>query len=199
MELTCANCPARGPDGRCHLFPARATQPVVADDDWCWQHPLRVKAGGKSRGKAGAAQGDSEWMAGLKAQYAALGIDVDREAIKARAWLSTPQGAGRTFTKAFFVRWLNRQDRMIAPGVGAGKTDRERWTEARDATARAIWDTISMHGRENMAQISQAMRVARDKWGVVELDGIDSVKAGMALAMNNPDPRRAKTVKGGAV
>jgi hypothetical protein len=57
---------------------------------------------------------DDEWLATVKATYTPLGIDVDREAAKAKAWLATnPAAKGRKFTRGFFARWLSRADKPL--------------------------------------------------------------------------------------
>ena len=48
----------------------------------------------------------------LRATYAPIGVDVDRELIKCRAWCAA-QGVGEP-TLQRFVNWLNRADRKIA-------------------------------------------------------------------------------------
>lgn len=60
-----------------------------------------------------AALGDDDWIASIKEQYAKIGVDVDAEAVKARAWLLNKPG--RQFTRQFFVNWLNRADRTVDP------------------------------------------------------------------------------------
>jgi len=37
-------------------------------------------------------------------------IDVDRELVKMRAWLTTPKGRGRKLTRRFIVAWLSKCD-----------------------------------------------------------------------------------------
>ena len=48
----------------------------------------------------------------LRATYAPIGVDVDRELVKCRAWCAA-QGVGEP-TLRRFVNWLNRADRKIA-------------------------------------------------------------------------------------
>lgn len=53
---------------------------------------------------------DDAFIAELKLNLAYKGLDIDREAGKCRAWLLTPRGAGKAFTRQRFVNWLNRAD-----------------------------------------------------------------------------------------
>jgi hypothetical protein len=70
--------------------------------------------GGSVRGGATGPQDDeSAWLATLKAEYAKVGVDVDRALVDARAWLTSPKGRGRKFTRQFFVNWLKRCDRNV--------------------------------------------------------------------------------------
>jgi hypothetical protein len=56
---------------------------------------------------------DSEWMAEVKTRYAQIGIDAEREAVKAQAWLLGPKARGRKFTRQFFLNWLAKADGTI--------------------------------------------------------------------------------------
>ena len=47
----------------------------------------------------------------LRATYAPIGVDVDRELVKCRAWCAA-QGVGEP-TLQRFTNWLNRADRKI--------------------------------------------------------------------------------------
>ena len=47
-----------------------------------------------------------EFLADLKANIAYKHIDIDREFVKAQAWIVTH--SGRKFSQGFFVRWLNK-------------------------------------------------------------------------------------------
>jgi hypothetical protein len=58
---------------------------------------------------------DTAWMAEVKARYAQIGIDAEREAVKAQAWLLGPKARGRKFTRQFFLNWLNRADSVVKP------------------------------------------------------------------------------------
>jgi hypothetical protein len=62
---------------------------------------------------------DSEWLAMVKAEYSKIGVDVDAEAVKARAWLLCPKAKGRKFTQQFFLNWLSKTDRNVAGSAGA--------------------------------------------------------------------------------
>jgi hypothetical protein len=59
---------------------------------------------------------DDEFIAELKKNPAYNGIDIDREIGKMRAWLTTPRGRSRKFTRTFVVNWLNRVDVPMATG-----------------------------------------------------------------------------------
>ncbi len=58
--------------------------------------------------RASSAEPDDAFIAALKANPAYLGIDVDREIGKLRAWLLTPRGRGKRLTRQRLVNWLNR-------------------------------------------------------------------------------------------
>lgn len=66
-----------------------------------------------SNGHGHAADADVAFLAALKGNAAYRGIDVDREAGKLKAWLLTPRGRGKKFTRQRFVNWLNRADREL--------------------------------------------------------------------------------------
>lgn len=53
---------------------------------------------------------ESHWLAEIKAIYNPLGVDVDTQLAKARAWLLGPKGKGRKLTQQFFINWLSRAD-----------------------------------------------------------------------------------------
>ena len=57
---------------------------------------------------------DESWLATIREEYAKIGVDVDREAVKARAWLTGPKGRGRKFTRAYLLNWLSRADRTVS-------------------------------------------------------------------------------------
>lgn len=54
---------------------------------------------------------DAEWLTRIKAKYAPMGIDVDREQIKAQTWT---EANNRTFSRRMFVNWLNKADGKIS-------------------------------------------------------------------------------------
>lgn len=56
---------------------------------------------------------DAEWLKKLQEQYDPLGIDIYSEIPKAKAWLMSPKGKGRQFTRQYFVNWLSRKDATI--------------------------------------------------------------------------------------
>ena len=68
---------------------------------------------GIAKGKQTNDADDTAWLAGIREEYSKIGVDVDVEVVKAKAWLSTPRGKRRTFTRQFFVNWLSRADRTI--------------------------------------------------------------------------------------
>jgi hypothetical protein len=62
---------------------------------------------------------DSSWMNTVREKYKPLGVDVDKESLRAQAWLaSNPKGRGRKFTQAFFSNWLSRADKTIPATTG---------------------------------------------------------------------------------
>jgi len=67
------------------------------------------------------AQSDEEWLAELQADEANRGVDVQGELAKAKFWLKQPANAHRKFTRAFFINWLLKADRIVteAPKTGA--------------------------------------------------------------------------------
>jgi uncharacterized protein YdaU (DUF1376 family) len=86
------------------------------------EHPEGKKSiSGKPKRTALLAD-DAEWLASIRADYSELGVDVDREVIKARAWLKGPKGTGRKFTRQFLLRWLAKCDQQI--GVAAAAKER---------------------------------------------------------------------------
>jgi hypothetical protein len=56
---------------------------------------------------------DEEWLATVRETYAAIGVNVDVEMAKAKGWLLTPKGRGKSLTQRFFIGWLNRADRTV--------------------------------------------------------------------------------------
>jgi hypothetical protein len=73
---------------------------------------------GKKKGIAKGEQTDDEWLADLKTKFAAIGVNVDEQRVKAEAWISTKKGL--TFTRKFFVNWLARCDANIQANKPAG-------------------------------------------------------------------------------
>ncbi len=61
-------------------------------------------------GAAPASQSDSEWLAGLKADPAYRGIDVDREHSKMMRWCRENR---KQPSRRRFINWLNRVDRPM--------------------------------------------------------------------------------------
>jgi uncharacterized protein YdaU (DUF1376 family) len=59
---------------------------------------------------------DEEWLAKIRETYKPLGVDVDREIIKANGWLMGPKGTGRSLTRQFFINWLGRADKDMGAG-----------------------------------------------------------------------------------
>lgn len=59
---------------------------------------------------------DDEFLAILKQNPAYRGIDIEREANKCRAWLTTPKGQGKQLTRGRLVAWLNKIDRPMQTG-----------------------------------------------------------------------------------
>jgi len=125
---------------------------------------------------------DAEWLAGIKTEYGKIGVNVDTEMVKARAWLTSPRGRGRKFTQQFFLNWLSKCDRNIGGAAGDLSSPlKTEWMTARDAAARAVWDA-----KDRGENIGHAIRVVRDKFrDVPKLDGKDAVTCGVDLAMNN--------------
>lgn len=67
-----------------------------------------------TEGSQDPADAEKAWLDQLKAQYSQLGVDVDREIIKARAWLLSPRGKRRKFTRQFLVNWLSGADAAVS-------------------------------------------------------------------------------------
>ena len=61
-------------------------------------------------------QTDAQWLAGIKADPAFAGIDVEREHAKCLRWCSEN---GKQQTRRRFINWLNRCDRPICAVVSA--------------------------------------------------------------------------------
>jgi hypothetical protein len=82
--------------------------------------PDEESASGKPKRKPRAPKlaDDADWLKTIREQYAKLGIDVDREVIKAKAWLTGPNGRKRQFTQSFLLNWLARADRIITGTQG---------------------------------------------------------------------------------
>jgi hypothetical protein len=68
---------------------------------------------------------DAEWLAEIRAQYKTIGVDVDAETVKARAWLTGPKGRGRQFTRQFLLNWLAKVDRNLADTSPARRPPRD--------------------------------------------------------------------------
>ena len=66
--------------------------------------PIRTTKEGRSNGHVVLA--DDQFLNDLVPLYP--GVDVSQEANKLRAWLLTPKGHGKQFTRRRFVNWLNR-------------------------------------------------------------------------------------------
>ena len=62
---------------------------------------------------------DAEWIAGLKADPAFAGIDIDREIAKCRRWCEEKR---KTLSRQRVVNWLNRCERPLS--VAAADTER---------------------------------------------------------------------------
>ena len=99
----------------------------------------RVK---KLRENASKPVDDTAWLAQIKTEYFKIGVDVDAEMVKARAWLTTPKGKGRSFTQRFFVAWLNRADRNVTLPLGSGNAGGNK-TPATPAGPKAWMDMTS--------------------------------------------------------
>ena len=63
-------------------------------------------------------QTDAQWLAGIKADPAFAGIDVEREHAKCIRWCSEN---GKQQTRRRFINWLNRCDRPISAVVSAAQ------------------------------------------------------------------------------
>ena len=63
-------------------------------------------------------QTDAQWLAGIKADPAFAGIDVEREHAKCIRWCSEN---GKQQTRRRFINWLNRCDRPIGSVVSAAQ------------------------------------------------------------------------------
>lgn len=63
-------------------------------------------------------QTDAQWIAGIKADPAFAGIDVEREHAKCLRWCSEN---GKQQTRRRFINWLNRCDRPIGAVVSAAQ------------------------------------------------------------------------------
>lgn len=57
---------------------------------------------------------DKLFLDELKGVYRPLGVDVDTQLARAKAWLLGPKGRGRKLTQQFFVNWLSRADVSIS-------------------------------------------------------------------------------------
>jgi len=53
---------------------------------------------------------DEQWLAHLKTNPAYTHVDFPRELGKMDAWLSLPKNKGRTMTREFILKWLNKLD-----------------------------------------------------------------------------------------
>jgi len=58
-------------------------------------------------------QADSDWLAELKSDPALVGIDIDRELSLAQKWA---RDHGRLCTRNFFMRWIQKAERVLGPG-----------------------------------------------------------------------------------
>jgi uncharacterized protein YdaU (DUF1376 family) len=56
---------------------------------------------------------DKAWMDSLRDEYLKIGIDIDVQAVKAKAWLTSPKAKGRKFTRQYFLNWLSRCDSQM--------------------------------------------------------------------------------------
>ncbi len=77
---------------------------------------------------------ETEWLNEIRKIYHPLGVDVDTQLAKARAWLLGPKGKGRKFTQQYFINWLSRADTTVAPEFSQQASDYER--ENREACER---------------------------------------------------------------
>lgn len=69
---------------------------------------------------------EKEWLDDIRKIYQPLGVDVDTQLAKARAWLLGPKGKGRKFTQQYFINWLSRADTTVAPESSQQASDYER-------------------------------------------------------------------------
>ena len=132
---------------------------------------------------------DADWFAGIKEAYAKLGVDADAEAIRARAWLTTPKGKGRKFTQQFFANWLSRCDRNTCSGdkPPADHAARERQRTQADTAALASYadELLAIRAEEQQPDLtderkgyitdcaSRLFKKIKDTFGV---EGIGKVK-----------------------
>jgi uncharacterized protein YdaU (DUF1376 family) len=93
-------------DGKCHSKPmAIATTTTTTTTDTATTTTTKENASDKQKQKRSVSV--EEWMQDVRQSYEKLGLNVDIEETKARAWLSA-KGGGRQFTKAYFSNWLAR-------------------------------------------------------------------------------------------
>ena len=132
---------------------------------------------------------DADWFAGIKEAYAKLGVDADAEAIRARAWLTTPKGKGRKFTQQFFANWLSRCDRNTCSGdkPPADPAERQRQRTQADTAALASYadELLAIRAEEQQPDLtderkgyitdcaSRLFKKIKDNFGV---EGIGKVK-----------------------
>lgn len=81
-------------------------------------------------GAVPASCSDAEWLAGLKADSAYEGIDVDREHAKMLRWC---QENKKKPTRRRLINWLNRADRPLAAASGANRSEPQHQSEIRDS------------------------------------------------------------------
>ena len=144
---------------------------------------MRGSTTGKPSRTARRMDCDDEWLGTISDEYRKIGIDVDKELVKARAWLTGPKGRGRALTRQFLLNWLNNADHVVRGGQAGDSADprQAEWKRARDEVKEAIW-----RAKEQQGDIKATIRAARDKFGdCPRLDGVDAVQAGIELALNN--------------
>jgi len=112
---------------------------ATSDDPHAVKNRERQK---RHREKTSKPVDDTAWLAQIKTEYFKIGVDVDAEMVKARAWLTTPKGKGRSFTQRFFVAWLNRADRNVTLPLGSGNAGGNK-TPATPAGPKAWMDMTS--------------------------------------------------------
>lgn len=105
---------------------------------------------------------DEEFFAALRSKYTWANIDAERA--RAEAWLMTPKGRGRSFTRQFFVNWLNKLD---VPMPKAKRTPTA--APAEEPLADPAWwpEFLTIHPEhdgQHFAQLSAAEREHAKDW-----------------------------------